>query len=198
MKTDKIRTAVLEKAQGEADEITANARVKAEELITNAKGQKRKRLEEEKIKVTSDARREASRILAQSSLKARQEILREKDSVIKEVIARVKKDLLGKAMDERTLTNIIDETMKAFETEDKLRLLVSPRDIAVARKIVEENEGMRERITEIVEFDCMGGVMAESTDGMVSIDNTFDMRLEMLIPKILPQIGRELFGDDEN
>ncbi len=198
MKTDKIRTAVLEKAQGEADEITANARVKAEELITNAKEQKRKRLEEEKIKVTSDARREASRIIAQSSLKARQEILREKDSVIKEVIARVKKDLLGKAMDERTLTNIIDETMKAFETEDKLRLLVSPRDIAVARKIVEENDGIRERITEIVEFDCMGGVMAESTDGMVSIDNTFDMRLEMLIPKILPQIGRELFGDDEN
>jgi vacuolar-type H+-ATPase subunit E/Vma4 len=62
---------------------------------------------------------------------------------------------------------------------------------------VEENESLKKQIAEIVEFDCLGGVMAESMDGMVSIDNTFDMRLEMLTPKILPRIGRDLFGDDE-
>ncbi len=197
METDKIRAAILEKAQGEAEEIIASARVKAEELITNGKEQKKKRFEEEKNRVISEARREASRILAQSSLKARQGILKEKDDVINEIIARVKEDLAGKAMDESVLIHLIGETVQAFETENKLRLLVSPKDIVVARKVVEENESLKKQIAEIVEFDCLGGVMAESMDGMVSIDNTFDMRLEMLTPKILPRIGRDLFGDDE-
>jgi len=197
METDKIRAAILEKAQGEAEEIIASARVKAEELITNGKEQKKERFEEEKNRVISEARREASRILAQSSLKARQGILKEKDDVINEIIARVKEDLAGKAMDESVLIHLIGETVQAFETENKLRLLVSPKDIVVARKVVEENESLKKQIAEIVEFDCLGGVMAESMDGMVSIDNTFDMRLEMLTPKILPRIGRDLFGDDE-
>jgi len=197
METDKIRAAILEKAQGEAEEIIASARVKAEELIINGKEQKKKRFEEEKNRVISEARREASRILAQSSLKARQGILKEKDDVINEIIARVKEDLAGKAMDESVLIHLIGETVQAFETENKLRLLVSPKDIVVARKVVEENESLKKQIAEIVEFDCLGGVMAESMDGMVSIDNTFDMRLEMLTPKILPRIGRDLFGDDE-
>ena len=197
METNKIRAAILKEAQGEVEEIIANARVKAEELMTNAKEQKKKRFEEEKNRVISEARREASRILAQSSLKARQEVLKEKDDVINEIISRVKKDLLGKAMDETVLIYLIGETVQAFETEDKLRLLVSPGDIAVARKVVKENDSLKEQIAEIVEFDCLGGVMAESMDGMVSIDNTFDMRLEMLTPKILPRISRELFGDDE-
>jgi len=197
METNKIRAAILKEAQGEVEEIIANARVKAEELMTNAKEQKKKRFEEEKNRVISEARREASRILAQSSLKARQEVLKEKDDVINEIISRAKKDLLGKAMDETVLIYLIGETVQAFETEDKLRLLVSPGDIAVARKVVKENDSLKEQIAEIVEFDCLGGVMAESMDGMVSIDNTFDMRLEMLTPKILPRISRELFGDDE-
>ena len=33
---------------------------------------------------------------------------------------------------------------------------------------------------------------------MVSIDNTFDTRLEMLMAKILPEIGRKLFGAGES
>ena len=197
METNKIRAAILKKAHGEAEEIISNARVKAGELITAAKEKKAKRFEEEKSQVISKARREASRILAQSSLKARQAILKEKDDVINEILRRVKEDLAGKAMDESVLIHLIGETVQAFETENKLKLLVSPKDIAVARKVVEENDNLKEQIAQIVEFECLGGVMAESMDGMVSIDNTFDMRLEMLTPKILPRIGRELFGDDE-
>jgi len=197
MKTDTIRTAVLEKAQAEADEITANARMKAAELIANAKEKKKRQFEEEKNRIIAEAGREASRILAQSSLKARQEVLREKDAIINDIITRVKNDLRGTPMDEATITRLIDETMEAFETEEKIRLFVSPRDSAAVHTVVEKDPGMKERITEIVEFECLGGVMAESIDGMVSIDNTFDMRLEMLVPKILPRIGKEMFGDNE-
>jgi len=48
METGKIRTAILEKAQREAEEITAKAKSKAKGLIADAKEQKEKRFEEEK------------------------------------------------------------------------------------------------------------------------------------------------------
>lgn len=197
METGKIRAAILEKAQREAEEITANARAKAKDLMANAKEQKEKRFEEEKKRIISEAQREASRILAKASLKARQEILKEKVAVINEIMKRAKEDLSGKTTDEKVFAHLIREAVKAFETKDKLKLLVSQKDIAVVRKVVEEDNGLKKQIVEVSEFDCLGGVMAESMDGMVSIDNTFDIRLEMLMPKILPKLGRELFGAGE-
>ena len=197
METDKIRAAILDKAQKEAEEITVSARLKAEELITNANEQKKKRFEEEKKRIISEAKREASRVLAQSSLKARQEILKERDAVINKIITKVKEDLSKEATDEGVFLHLINEALEAFETKDKLRLLVSQKDISIVRKVVEGDDTLKEQIAEVSEFDCMGGVMAESMDGMISIDNTFDMRVEMLTPKILPRLGRELFGAGE-
>ena len=197
METGKIRAAILEKAQREADEITASARAKAKDLMANAKEQKKNRFEEEKKRIISEAQREASRILAKSSLKARQEILKEKDAIINEIIRRAKEDLSGKTTDEKVFAHLIRETVAAFETKDKLKLLVSQKDIDVVRKVVGEDDSLKKQIAEVSEFDCLGGVMAESMDGMVSIDNTFDIRLKMLVPKILPELGRELFGAGE-
>ncbi|MBN2398609.1 MAG: hypothetical protein JXI32_09530 [Deltaproteobacteria bacterium] len=195
METDKIRAAILEKAQKEAEEIVANAKAKAKDLMAHAEEQKKKRSEEEKNRILSEAQREASRILAQSSLKARQEILKEQDVVINDIIAKVKEDLAGKKTDEEAFVTLIREAVEAFESEEKLRLLVSSRDIAVARKVVKEDKVLSKQIQEIAERDCLGGVIAESMDGMVSIDNTFDVRLGMLVPKIMPELGKKLFGE---
>jgi len=47
------------------------------------------------------------------------------------------------------------------------------------------------------EIDCLGGILAEDAQGKVSIDNTYDTRLEMLLNKVLPEIGQKLFSDGE-
>ena len=197
MESDKIRTAILEKARKEADEIVVNAKAKAKDLIAQAQQQQKKRFEEEKKRIISEAQREASRILAQSSLKARQEILKEQDTVINEIIAKAKEDLVGKKTEAEVFINLVREAVEAFESDEKLRILVSPRDVDIARKAVKGDDVLKEQIAEIVERDCMGGVIAESMDGMVNIDNTFDVRLGMLTPKIMPELGRTLFGEDK-
>ncbi|MBW2674455.1 MAG: V-type ATP synthase subunit E [Deltaproteobacteria bacterium] len=195
METDKIRAAILDKAHKEAGEIVTNAKAKAKDLMAQAKEQKKKRFEEEKKRIISEAQREASRILAQSSLKARQEILKEQDAVINEIIAKTKEDLAKKATEEKAFATLIREAIEAFESEEKLKILVSPRDVAIARKVVEGDGDLKEQIAEVGERDCLGGVIAESMDGMVSIDNTFDVRLGMLTPKIMPELGSKLFGE---
>ena len=195
METDKIRAAILDKAREEAKEIVANAKAKAGEVVAHAKEQQKNRFEAEKKRIMAEAQREAARILAQSSLKSRQEILKEQDAVINEVIARAKKSLTEGAVDEEAFGILIRESIDAFESDEKLRILVSPKDVAIARKVVEKDSGLKERVADVGERDCLGGVIAESMDGMVNIDNSFDVRLGMLTPKIMPEMGSKLFKE---
>jgi vacuolar-type H+-ATPase subunit E/Vma4 len=194
METDKIREAILDKAKGEASKIIKDAEAKAREMISDAEGQKDRKFEEEKKKVITEANREASKTLAQASLKARQNILANKDTVINEVIAKVKEELAKEVKDKTLFERIIKEALDALESEEKMRLLVSSKDVGIVREVVGENGALKEKIEEVKEADYLGGVVVETIDGMVSIDNSFDMRLEMLMPKILPEIGKKLFG----
>ncbi len=198
MEMDKIRGAIFKKAKGAADEIVADAEIKAREMIEKAKDQWKNKFEEEKKKIISEAHREESRITAQTSLKTRQGILQEKVNVINVIIENVKKELSKEVMDSKVFLPLIKETIDAFETDKQVRIYVAPKDIKVVHEIIKEDSELKEKIFEVKEFDCLGGIIAESTDGMVSIDNTFDMRLEMLMPKILPDIGKKLFGADEH
>ena len=197
METGEIRKAILDKAKEEADKILSDAEIKAREVIEKAEEQKELRFEEEKKKAISEAYREASKILAQASLKYRQVRLKEKDAVINEIIKRVKDELSQDVKNKELFVRLIEEAFDALKTEDKVRLLVSPKDLNIVREVIEENGRLKEKITEVKEIDCTGGILMEVANGKVSIDNTFDTRLEMLMPKILPEIGKKLFGVDK-
>jgi vacuolar-type H+-ATPase subunit E/Vma4 len=194
METDKIRDAILKKAKGEADQIIADAKTRATEMIDKAKDQRQYRFEDEKKKRISEARREASKVMAQSSLKSRQDILREKDAILNTIIEKVKDQLSQTVMDKEHFLSLVRETVEAFETDKQLVIFVSPKDLNTVRRFIEEDSNLKDKISEVNELDCLGGILAQTMDGMVSIDNTYDTRLEMLMPKILPEVGKNLFG----
>ena len=196
METDKIREAILAKAKSEADDIVADAETKAREMIQKAQGQKKQRLEDEKKKIISEAQREASKLRAQASLKARQEILQEKDTILSRIIKEVKDELSRQVVDKDTFIPLATTAIDAFETDKPVRIYVAPRELAIVQDIIQNDDNIKGKISEVREMECLGGVFAESDDGMMSIDNTYDMRLEMLMPKILPDIGKNLFGDE--
>jgi len=196
METDKIREAILAKAKSEADDIVADAETKAREMIQKAQGQKKQRLEDEKKKIISEAQREASKLRAQASLKARQEILQEKDSILSRIIKEVKDELSRQVVDKDTFIPLATTAIDAFETDKPVRIYVAPRELAIVQDIIQNDDNIKGKISEVREMECLGGVFAESDDGMMSIDNTYDMRLEMLMPKILPDISKNLFGDE--
>ena len=194
METDKIREAILDKAREEAKKVVSDAEGKAREMLSQAESQKDKRYEEEKKKIIAEANRESSKTLAQASLKARQQILQVKDGVVNEVLSKVKDGLSNEIKDKSMFNRLITETVDAFESEDKLRILTTSKDLKIVEEVIGESETLKDRVAEVKETECLGGILGETLDGMVSIDNTFDMRLEMLIPKILPEIGKKLFG----
>ena len=190
---EKISEAILDKVRVEAQDIIKEAENKAREGIDRAKKQQEAKLEEEKNKLIEGAGREAARTTAQASIRARQELLAAKTQVIDEIIGRVKEGLAGFASDESSVLTLIMEAIDPLDI-DKARVFVSPKDLTSAQKLIKGNKELASKITEVSEFDCTGGVIVEDIEGKIRIDNTYDSRLEMLLPRLLPEINKELFS----
>ncbi|HEY87716.1 MAG TPA: hypothetical protein G4O06_06820 [Dehalococcoidia bacterium] len=189
---EKISEAILDKVKVDAQQIIKEAEEKALQDIEKAEKQLETKFEEEKRKAIEGAEREAAIILAQATIKARQELSRTKADIVDKIVSAVNTTLRSISSDESLLLSLIKEVVDELGG-DKARIYVSPKDMSTVQGFLERDKELASRIMEIKEFDCTGGVIAESIDGKFSLDNTYDTRLEMLLPKILPEIRRGLF-----
>jgi vacuolar-type H+-ATPase subunit E/Vma4 len=115
-----------------------------------------------------------------------------KTAVIEEIVKRVREQLVG-TVSYFSLINLIKETLATFNFE-KVRVYVSPRDIVNLESLVGKDKELASKVAEVKEINCMGGVIIEDLKGGIRIDNTYETRLDMLLPKLLPEISKELFG----
>ena len=189
---EKISEAVVSKVRMEAQNIIKEAEEKAQEEIEKARKQRETKLQEEKRKMLEEAEEEAARIVAQASIKARQKLSIAKNDVITKIIDKVKQELSEFSSDENYFLNLIREAIDALGA-DKSRIYVSPKDVSMVRKFLERDKELASKIMEVKEDNFLGGVIAENIDGKFRIDNTYETRFEMLLPKLLPEISKELF-----
>ena len=189
---EKINQAVLDKVRAEAQAIIEEAEEKTREEIEKAKRQREARLEEERGKMLGEAEEAAARIWAQASIKARQQLSSAKADTITKIIDGARKELSQISSDESHLLNLIGEAMDGLGV-DKGRIYVSPKDVSTVKKLLKADRELSGKILEVRESDFLGGVIAEDIEGKLRIDNTYETRLEMLLPKLLPEISKELF-----
>jgi vacuolar-type H+-ATPase subunit E/Vma4 len=185
---ESINSAIREKVNVDAQAIIKDAEERAGQRVASAKEQQRVKLESDKNKLVGEAQVEVSRIQAQGAIRARQEMLSVKTSIIDGIIAETKKQLMNVSGSEKILTNLTREGIKALGTE-KVRVYVAEKDVPVMQKLVREDTELGKSVTEV---KILGGVIIEDINGKNRIDNTFESRLEMLLPKLLPQIEKEL------
>jgi len=192
MGMDEIKQAVMSRVQAEAEDIKNDANEKAQEEIEKAKKERQARFEEEKGRLLEQAREEAARVLAQASIEARQKISRTKADVVDRVIDGAREQLGGDSSADDQLAGLIREAVEGLGAA-KGRIYVSGRDVDNAKKILEEDSELSDRVVEVRETDCLGGVIAEDVDGKLRVDNTYETRLEMLLPRLLPEMSKDLF-----
>jgi len=190
---EKISEAVVSKVKLDAQNIIREAEEKAQEEIEKAKRQRETRFEEEKGRMLGEAEEEAARISAQASIKARQQLSSAKADTITKIVDRARKELSQISSDERYFLNLIREAIEGLGV-DKARIYVSPKDISNVKKFLKADKELSSKIVEVRESNCLGGAIAEDVEGKLRIDNTYETRLEMLLPKLLPEISEELFG----
>ena len=189
---EKISEAVINKVRMEAQNIIKEAEEKAREEKEKARKQREEESQKEKHKMLEEAEGEAARILSQASIKARQKLSSAKTDIITKIITRVKQELSESLSNESYILNLIREAIDGLGT-DKSRIYLSSKDVSTVKKFLEEDKEIASKIAEIKEGNFLGGVIAEDIDGKLRIDNTYETRLEMLLPKLLPEISKELF-----
>jgi len=192
MGMDKIRDAIISKVESEARDITDEAREKAQEEIERARRQRQARFEEERARIIADVKEEAGRTLAQSSINARQKLSSTKADIIAEIVDGARSELSRLSGDERHLLGLIKEATEGLGGA-RGRLYVASRDVDTIKKLLRDHNDLSDRIIEVKETDCLGGVIAEDSEEKLRIDNTYETRLEMLLPRLLPEISRQLF-----
>ena len=193
MGMEKISEAILDKVTAEAQDTVKDAEEKAKERIAKAKQQQEARFEEEKNRIIEAAHGEAARIMAQASIKARQELLTVKTAVIDEIIDKVKETLSDSSGVKSSSLNLVKEAINTLGV-DEVMVYVAPKDVTAIQKLIKGDKELAGKVKEVKEFDCRGGVIVEDVNGKLRIDNTYDTRLETLLPQILPEISKELFG----
>ena len=189
---DQISGAILDKVKVEAESIISEAEAKAAGNIAAAKKLKTDSIESAKNKLLAMAKAEANRILARSSIKARQELLSAKATIIEETTEKARKAVAASKSSEKGMASLIREAVAGLNTK-KAMLFVNVGDVAMVKKVIAADKKLVDVVAEVNETECSGGVIAEDTEGKTRIDNTFDTRLDILLPKLIPEISRELF-----
>ena len=197
MEAEKIRQAIISKAQQEAAGILDDAQKRAADLIEKAQKARDLKFEQIRNRILAEAKQESDKIIAKGAVDARLTVLKRKDLLLKKVISQVKEDLAMNPTRPQIWAGLMDEVISGFDDSHKLRFRVASKDIETVRKIVADNSTLGKQVEEVGEIDCLGGILAEDAQGKVSIDNTYDTRLEMLLNKVLPEIGQKLFSDGE-
>jgi vacuolar-type H+-ATPase subunit E/Vma4 len=176
--------------ESEAERVIAHARADAERRITEARARadqreaawrepEAKRLEEATRRVLADARRAAN----QEVLRARQQLL---DRVLE--MARRRLNSVGDEPAFRTALPALVREALVYLERDEVVIRCAPALVEWVTPLIEGRAG-----ASVVGDSAVGpGVVVESRDGKVTVDNTMGARLDRLAPILALDIVRRM------
>ncbi len=191
MSLDTVVEDIKEQARARAEEIREEADAEAEQLVAEAEDEASairddiladadKQIEQEREQRISSAKLEAK----QARLQARREVLQ---SVREDVESEVT-NLSGAEREELTEA-LIEAAAVEFEDGASVRIYGRADDEELIEGILEgynsfEYDG---------EYECLGGIVAESDESRVRVKNTFDSILDEVWEDNLREISNKLF-----
>jgi len=198
---------ILNEAKAEAKAVLADAEKKAKEILqrgTEKAEREKQAILESQLKQISELEKQQ---IASLNLQARREILQKKEEEISKVFELAKAELTKfpkQAAYEKVLRKLIIESGVALgggELVVKVRKedVAKVKDLATIAKEITKSCGnkcslklSKENIT------ALGGVILETADGSVTINNTFDARLEQKYRTIRATVAAKLLEEDSS
>jgi vacuolar-type H+-ATPase subunit E/Vma4 len=188
-----ISEAVVDKVREDAQAIVKEAEEQATKELEKARTQRDARIEAEKKRLLTAAQEEAARITAQNAMQARQKVANAKAAVLDEIVEKARTSLQKSATSRDSLSFLVNDGIQGLGESNKVYVSVAQKDAALAKEIVRSDKKLAATVIDVQECDCTGGVAIENESRSLSVDNTYTTRLEMLLPRILPEIGKKLF-----
>jgi V/A-type H+-transporting ATPase subunit E len=171
---------IREEANEEADQLTAEAEADAEEIREEILADAEAQIDQEREQKLSSAKLEAK----QARLEARRDVLQSVRDDVEQAIA----DLSGE--DRRELTAaLLDAAAEEFDDDATVEVYGRADDQELFEDLLADYDGFEYA----GEYDCLGGLVAESQQSRVRVKNTFDSILDEVWEDNLREISNRLF-----
>lgn len=170
---------IRQEADQEAQQIIDQAEQEAEETRSQAKQDVEKQIEQEREQARSSAK-----------LKAKQQRLGARRDLLEEAYEQVEDELAGLEDDRRQeLTEALLAAARAEIDADDLQVRGRAGDEALIKEIIDGEPDLSYG----GEYDCLGGVVVESSSSRIRVNNTFDSVLSDVWEENLQSISNQLF-----
>ncbi|MGM0387243.1 MAG: V-type ATP synthase subunit E [Natrinema limicola] len=170
------------RAEGEtrAEEIESAAEADAEEILADAEAEVEREIDQLREQRLSSAKLEAK----QKRLEARRDVLGEVNDAVEDELAALEGDTR-----EELTRELLEAASDEFDEDDDVSVYGRSDDQALLESIVDEYDGYEYA----GDVDCLGGVVVESEQSRVRVNNTFDSVLEDVWEDNLQEISNRLF-----
>ncbi len=176
MSLETVVTDIKTEAEARAEEIREAAESEVESIVEAAESDAEELLEERKAAVERQIAQEREQTLSSAKLEAKQARLEARRNVLKEVRETVESQLVSLDGDDREkLTGeLIDDAAEEFEELNSVSVYCRSSDTELLEEILADYDGFSVAGTR----ECLGGVVVESNESRVRVNNTFDSVLE--------------------
>ena len=191
MSLDTVVEDIREEAHARAEDIRAEGEARAEEIESAAEED----AEEIRAEAEQDVEREIEQLreqrLSSAKLEAKQKRLEARRDVLSDVREAVEEELASLEGDSREdLTrDLLEAASEEFDEGDDVNVYGRDDDRELIESILEDYDGYEYA----GEYDCLGGVVVESDQSRVRVNNTFDSVLEDVWEDNLQEISTRLF-----
>ena len=187
MGIERVREAVLERARKEAEKIIEDAKRKAEEIVSKARRDYEIRVRRKKEEIVSKIISEESIKYIRKVVELNVRLTNVKNEVLNNLLEGIKVRLRECSDDVRrkSLRKLLSEVLESgvIPSNIKIVIKVTKKDLRIIKDVLKELN-IEDRVLRIDTLgdDFLGGVIVESEDGVLAIDNTYKARLEKLLP----------------
>jgi V/A-type H+-transporting ATPase subunit E len=191
MSLDTVVEDIRNEARERAEEIRAEGDERADEIVSEAEDDADEILAEQERETEQTIAQEREQKLSSAKLEAKQKRLEARRDVLQDVRATVEEriaDLEGDRREELT-RELLDAASEEFDDGDTVRVYGKPEDDELLTDVVADYDGYEYA----GEYDCLGGVVVESQQSRVRVNNTFDSVLEDVWEDNLQDISNRLF-----
>lgn len=191
MSLDTVVEDIRDEARARAEEISEEGERRAEELISEAETEADEIREQAKKDVERTIDQEREQELSSAKLKAKQERLEARRDMLEEVRDRVEDEIadMGGEQREQLTRELLESTTGEFNQDAAVAVYGAPGDEELLKSLLEGFEGY----SYAGEYECLGGVVVESEESRVRVNNTFDSITETVLDENLKEISDRLF-----
>ena len=194
MSLDTVVEDIRDEARARAEEIRDEADAEAEEILDQAHADAEEIREERQQEVERQIEQEREQKLSSAKLEAKQKRLEARRDILQDVYDDVETAVATLDDGREELTRaLLEDAAAEFDEGDDVSVYGRADDQELLESILDDYDGYEYA----GEYDCLGGIVAESENSRVRVKNTFDSVLDEVWEDNLRSISEQLFEEDQ-